>query len=78
MTLRKIESWTTPATDDLGIEHVFTATVYRDAEWNEYRVCYSIDDRKLEKATYHANDKIDAQGTARSKGWIRFLIKGNI
>lgn len=40
------------------------AKVYRDAEFNEYRVCYWLDGSKVNGADYHTDDKQDAISTA--------------
>lgn len=43
----------------------FAAKVYRDSEWNEYRVTMSPTDTPQRiLATYHADDKEDALATA--------------
>lgn len=42
-----------------------TAKIYRDTEWNEYRVKYSIDGVHAKNSDYHTDDKGDAQRTAR-------------
>lgn len=36
-----------------------TAKVYRDAEWNEYRIVFDCG------GTYHTDDKVDALATAQ-------------
>lgn len=41
----------------------FVAKLYRDAEWNEYRVEYYEGDSRL-VGTSHHEDKLDARGTA--------------
>lgn len=41
-----------------------TAKVYRDSDWNEYRVKYWVDDRLLLDADYHTEDKADAISNA--------------
>lgn len=38
--------------------------VYRDSEWNEYRVVFYRDSIKQEGADYHTDDKADAISTA--------------
>lgn len=49
--------------------HVSTgqsAKVYRDTEWNEYRVKFYDDNgQHMVNADYHTDDKADAQDTAR-------------
>lgn len=40
------------------------AKVYRDAEYNEYRVCFWLDGVKINNADYHTDDKQDAIDTA--------------
>jgi hypothetical protein len=44
------------------------ATVYKDAEWGEYRVKFYRDGEYMQDADYHTDDKADAQDTAKS--WI--------
>lgn len=58
MTLRRIE---TISNKNQGIK----AIVYRDAEWNEYRVKFHRQGIYQENADYHTDDKSDAQHTAR-------------
>ena len=43
-----------------------TAKVYRDAEWEEYRVKHYTDGVHHKKADYHTNDKHDAHSTAQA------------
>lgn len=44
-----------------------TAKVYKDYEWQEYRVkFYSPEGQHMENADYHTDDKTDALDTARS------------
>jgi hypothetical protein len=69
--MRKIESITTTVKNNSSVINVFTAKVYRDSEWQEWRVKFYVDGAHLVNADYHTNDKVDAQGMARSKGWIR-------
>jgi len=59
MTLRKIESISNKR---LGVK----ATVYRDTEWQEYRIKFHRQEIYQENADYHTDDKSDAQHTARS------------
>lgn len=40
------------------------ASVYRDSEWQEYRVKFNASGIYLEGADYHTTDKIDAIDTA--------------
>jgi hypothetical protein len=40
--------------------------VYRDIEWNEYRVKIYRDNMHEESADYHTDDKEDALDTAKS------------
>lgn len=60
MALRKIHTAT-------GSDKV--AKVYRDVEWNEYRVIYYLNGQKLNGADYHTDDKADAINTANL--WIK-------
>ena len=59
MTLRKIESI---SSERLEVK----ATIYRDTEWQEYRVKFHRQGIYQENADYHTDDKSDAQHTARS------------
>ena len=44
------------------------AKVYRDTEWNEYRVkFYDTEGQHLVHADYHTDDKDDALSTARAQ-----------
>ena len=44
-----------------------TAKVYRDSEWQEYRVkFYDTDGQHFTNADYHTDDKEDALTTARA------------
>lgn len=45
------------------------AKVYRDAENDEYRVCFYIDGKKIHEADYHTSDKNDALHTANF--WVK-------
>lgn len=47
------------------------ARVYRDAEWQEWRVKFYQDGRHLAEADDHTDDKGDAQHTARTWAWWR-------
>ena len=46
-----------------------TTKVYRDAEWEEYRVVFYIDGKKQPDADYHTDDKKDAYRSAISWTW---------
>lgn len=59
MTLRKIESISNE-------KELLKAGVYRDAEWQEYRVKFHRQGIYQENADYHTDDKSDAQHMARS------------
>ena len=59
MALRRIESVTNTTTGK-------SATVYRNAELNEYQVKFSQDGKFLPAADYFTDDKGDAQRTART------------
>lgn len=59
MALRKIETISNTQTGR-------SATVYRDAEFNEYRVKFYQDGKHQTEADYHTDDKGDAQRTART------------
>lgn len=65
MALRKIESITSNET----LKH---ATVYRDAEWDEYVVRFYTNGAYHEGADYHTDTEQDAQFTARS--WTKKTI----
>ena len=43
-----------------------TAKVYRDSDWNEYRVKFFTDGVHQVDADYHTDDKQDAISTAES------------
>lgn len=45
------------------------ARIYRDSEWQEWRVCFYQDGRHLLNADFHTDDKGDAQHTARAWVW---------
>jgi len=45
------------------------AVIYRDAEWEEFQVDFYQDGKKQEKATYHTDDKGDANDTA--EGFVK-------
>lgn len=51
-----------------------TAKVYRDAEWNEYRVCFYLNGTKQLNADYHTPDKPDALATAQH--WVNESTDG--
>lgn len=59
MSLRRIE---TVSNEKRGLR----AKVYRDAEWDEFRVKFFRNGAYQEEADYHTDDKSDAQFTARS------------
>lgn len=42
------------------------AVVYRDAEWGEFRVCFTLNGTEKPRADYFTDDKGDAIGTARA------------
>lgn len=44
------------------------AKVYRDSEWDEYRVVFYVEGRKQTGADYHETDKETAEHTAA--GWV--------
>jgi hypothetical protein len=70
--MRKIESITTIIKDNSNATNVFIAKLYRDAEWQEWRVKFYMNSVHLIDADYHTNKKLDAQGMARSWRWIQF------
>ena len=43
----------------------YTAKIYRDVEWDEYRVSFYADNIKHPDADYHTDDIDDARGTAK-------------
>lgn len=50
------------------------AKVYRDTEWQEYRVKFTQDGARLPDADYHTTDRDDATHTARAWAWsARFI-----
>lgn len=59
--MRKLETITNTTT---GRE----ARIYRDSEWQEWRVKFYEQGQHLTAADYHTTDKGDAQATAR--GWV--------
>lgn len=62
MALRLIDT----VVNDLGsVGGVLMAKVYRDAEWNEYRVKFYRDGRHQSNADMHTDDKQDAIDTAK-------------
>lgn len=67
MALRRIETITNNSTG-------LSAKVYRDVEWDEYRVKFYQDEKHLENSDYHTQDKGDAQRTARTVWYPRPLI----
>ena len=67
MTLRKIGSFvSTPVRE---------ARVYRDAEWNEYRVKFYLNGHHMQEEDYHTDDKQDAMDTAAL--WAGVGTKGD-
>ena len=62
MALRRIETI-------LNDGKKLAAKVYRDAEWQEYRVKFFRDGKYQRDADYHTDDKADAQFTARAFCW---------
>jgi hypothetical protein len=62
MALRRLETISNMTT---GRE----ARVFRDAEWQEWRVKFYQAGQHLAEADYHSDDKGDAQFTARSWAW---------
>lgn len=64
MSLRKIHTET-------GLNKV--ANVYRDSEYDEYRVIFYRYGQRVKGADYHTNDKQDAIDTG--KNWINNEIK---
>ena len=49
----------------IAIQHTGKAAkVYRDADWNEYRVKFYRNGMYQEGADYHTDDRDDALGTA--------------
>lgn len=62
MALRRIETI-------LNDGKKLAAKVYRDAEWQEYRVKFFRNGKHQEGADYHTDDKADAQFTARAFCW---------
>lgn len=63
MALRKIESI-------INTKLNLTAVVYRDADWDEYRVKHHVNGEYQAEADYHCDDKAEAQNHARS--WAKF------
>ena len=57
MALRKLQAFTVGRV---------TATVYRDSEWQEYRVRLTIDGKLHAPADYHCTDKTEAFCAHRS------------
>ena len=61
MALRRIAEFT----ESKGTgSHGRAAVVYRDAEWNEYRIRFHEWWEYLPQADYHTDDRQDALGTA--------------
>ena len=58
MALRKLETFTATS------GQYRTAIVYRDVEWDEYRVRFYRDGEYQDGADYHTSDKQDALDTA--------------
>jgi hypothetical protein len=48
--------------------HLREAKVYRDAEWDEYRVVFYVDGKKQMGADYHDSDRTSAIQTAGA--WV--------
>lgn len=48
------------------------AKVYRDSEWNEYRVCFYHHGVKITDGDYHTSDKEDAIDSANF--WVRINL----
>jgi hypothetical protein len=44
-----------------------TAKIYRDTEWNEYRVKFYVQGHHLQDADYHTDCKEDAHSTAHGQ-----------
>ena len=53
---------------DIKEFEVRKAKIYRDAEWNEYRVKFYINGAYQENADFHTDSKRDAFDTARH--WV--------
>jgi hypothetical protein len=62
MALRLIETIT-------RVDGSRTAKVYRDAQWNEWRVRFYTNGAHLIDGDYFTGEKSDAQGTARHFAW---------
>lgn len=60
MSLRKIQTVA-------GVDKV--AKVYRDSEFDEYRVTFFLNGQKINGADYHTGDKQDAIDTAHN--WVK-------
>lgn len=45
----------------------FSAKVYKDTEWNEYRVKFYIDGQHQQNGDYHTDCKEDAINTAHAQ-----------
>ena len=46
------------------INSIADAVIYRDAEWNEYRVLQFVNGEHVPGADYHTDDREDAEATA--------------
>lgn len=44
-----------------------TAKIYRDTDWNEYRVKFYVQGQHMQNADYHTDSKEDATGTAHAQ-----------
>ena len=57
--------------------YIHQARVYRDAEWNEYRVRIYLNGQLNAAADYHTSDKQDAQDTmqAYESNWLKAATK---
>lgn len=62
MALRLIDTITS---DLRPTGQLLVGKVYRDAEWNEYRVKFYADGHYNPRADYHTDDKKDAIDTAK-------------
>lgn len=45
------------------------AKLYRDSEWNEWKVIFILDDSHIAAADYFTDDKVDALATAEK--WLK-------
>jgi len=64
MSLRKIGSWSFGKQEDGSFAVV--AVVYRDSEWQEYRVKLIARGVHQKDSDYHTDDRDDAMMTAKS------------